>query len=172
MRLTKQQKESVIKHLQEVGVLMVAAKRAGITKAELQAEMKKSAIFRKRVNEAKSEGKTNIADNALAVLMQYAYGDPGGKTDRNKLTAAIALANASEPGFRGTTTVQGKIDHHIRVLSAVPRPNYEVLDNPPKKMLQSGKRTKKVVFRDANGEYIGTQTVEEAIEGEIVKESE
>ena len=173
MRLTKQQKESVIKHLQEVGVLMVAAKRAGITKAELQAEMKKSAIFRKRINEAKSEGKTNIADNALAVLMQYAYGDPGGKTDRNKLTAAIALANAFEPGFRGT--VQGKIDHDVRVITAVPRPNYPIiepeeklLDKPPDKMLQLGKRTKKVEILDKDGNYIGTQTVEEAIEGEVI----
>ena len=171
MRLTKEQKESVIEHLREVGVLMVAAKRAGITKAELQAEMKKSAIFRKRVNEAKSEGKTNIADNALAVLMQYAYGAVAGKTDRNKLTAAIALANAFEPGFRGTSKIEGRIEHDVRVITAVPRPKYEVLDNPPKKMLKSGK-DKSVRIYDDKGQYIGTkvETVEEAIEGEVINE--
>ena len=168
MRLTKQQKDSVIEHLREVGVLLAAAKRAGIAKASVQAEMKKSAIFRKRVNEAKLEGKTNIADNALAVLMQYAYGDVDGKTDRNKLTAAIALANAFEPGFRGTTQVQGKIDHDVRVLTAVPRPNYNVtIDNPDKKRLKAGKKR----IYDDKGEYIGVQTVEEVIEGEVIKET-
>jgi hypothetical protein len=38
-------------------------------------------------------------------------------------------------------------------------------------MLQSGKKTKKVI-RDDKGEYICTQTVEEVIEGEVIKENE
>jgi hypothetical protein len=161
-----------------LGTKKAGALAANIPIEKLNEEIKKSAVFKKRANEALTSGKSNLADNALEVISTYALNPPP-KTDRNQLTAAIALANAFIPGFRGATTVQGKIDHDVRVITAVPRPNYaeiespkiEVLDNPPKKMLQSGKRAKKVIT-DQEGNYIGTQTVEEAIEGEVIKESE
>jgi len=77
------------------------------------------------------------------------------KTDRNRLTAAMALANAYEPGFRGTTNVQGRIDHNVRVITAVPRPKY--IENKPQKLLDKGKDK-------------GYNSVEEVIEGEVINE--
>jgi len=73
------------------------------------------------------------------------------KTDRNRLTAAIALANAYELGFRGQTQVGGKIEHDVRVISAVPRPNYEI-ETSNKKQLKAG-------------------TVKDVIEGEVINDS-
>jgi len=204
MRLNHDQKEQCLAGMRLLGTKKAGALAAQITVEKLNEEIKKSAVFKKRANEALTSGKSNMADNALDVIREYAYGDmikecpvckgsgksPKNvdgeldkcsfcegkkyieiKTDRNKLTAAIALSNAFIPGFRGATTVQGKIDHDVRVISAVPRPNYEVLDNPPKKMLQSGKRTKKVEILDVQGNYIGTkvETVEDVIEGEVIE---
>jgi len=169
MRLTHDQKEQSLAGMRLLGTKKAGALAAQIPIEKLNDEIKKSAVFKKRANEALSIGKSSLADNALDVITTYALNPPP-KTDRNQLTAAIALANAFIPGFRGATTVQGKIDHDVRVITAVPRPNYnEVLDNPEKKMLQSGKRTKKVIT-DEQGNYIGTQTVEDVIEGEIVNE--
>ena len=167
MRISHDAKETALEAIKINGTMKSGAEAAGVTVRTLNEEMRRSAIFKRRILEAREEGKRNIADNAIDRIKEYAFNPPG-KTDRNVLTAAIALANAYEPGFRGTTTVQGRIDHDVRVISAVPRPNYELLDNPPKKMLKSGKRTKKVVIRDEQGNYIGTQTVEEAIEGEVI----
>ncbi len=165
-------KETCIAALREHGTMQYAAKICGVTVRTLNEEMRRSEVFKRRVLEAREEGKRNIADRAIELIKTYAYGENEEKTDRNRLTAAIALANAYEPGFRGTTTVQGKIDYDVRVITAVPRPNYnevQVLDNPPKKMLQSGKRTKKVEILDKDGNYIGTQTVEDVIEGEVIE---
>ena len=168
MRLNHDQKEQCLAGMRLLGTKKAGALAAQITVEKLNEEIKKSAVFKKRANEALTSGKSNLADNALEVISTYALNPPP-KTDRNQLTAVIALANAFIPGFRGATTVQGNIDHNIRVITAVPRPNYEVLDNTPKKMLQSGKRTKKVIT-DEQGNYIGTQTVEDVIEGEVISE--
>ncbi len=174
MRLTHDAKEQALAGMRLLGTKKAGALAANIPIEKLNEEIKKSAVFKKRANEALASGKSNLADNALEVISTYALNPPP-KTDRNQLTAAIALANAFIPGFRGATTVQGKIDHDVRVITAVPRPNYDiettkikVLDNPPKKMLQLGKRTKKIEILDKDGKYIGTQTVEEAIEGEVI----
>jgi len=148
-----------------MGTKKAGALAANISIEKITEEMKKSAVFRKRANEAMVIGKSNLGESGLDVIVEYALNPPP-KTDRNRLTAAMALCNAFIPGFRGVTTVQGKIDHDLRVLSAVPRPNY--LDNPPRKMLKSGKKTKKVKILDQEGNYIGTQTVEEAIEGGVI----
>jgi hypothetical protein len=168
MRINADQKNEAVEAIKINGTMKAGAAAAGVSVRTLNEEMRRSAIFKRRILEAREEGKRNVADNAIDRIKEYAFNPPL-KTDRNVLTAAIALANAYEPGFRGTTTVQGKIDHDVRVITAVPRPNYEVLDNPPKKMLQSGKRTKKVIV-DQEGNYIGTQTVEEAIGGEVINE--
>jgi len=176
MRITHDAKETAIETIRIHGTMKAGAEAAGVSVRTLNEEMRRSAIFKRRILEAREEGKRNVADNAIDRIKEYAFNPPL-KTDRNVLTAAIALANAYEPGFRGTTTVQGKIDHDVRVITAVPRPNYSIeitkpevkaLDKPPKKMLQSGKRTKKVIV-DEQGNYIGTQTVEDVIEGEVIE---
>ena len=168
--MTHDQKEQALAGMRLLGTKKAGALAANIPIETLNAEIKKSAIFKKRVSEALALGKSNLGDNALDIISTYALNPPP-KTDRNQLTAAIALANAFITGFRGTTTVQGRIDHDVRVITAVPRPNYGVLDNTPRKRLQLGKRAKKVIL-DEQGNYVGTQTVEEAIEGEVIKESE
>jgi len=171
MRINADQKETAVETIRIHGTMKAGAEAAGVSVRTLNEEMRRSAIFRKRILEAREEGKRNIADNAIDRIKEYAFNPPL-KTDRNVLTAAIALANAYEPGFRGTTTVQGKIDHAVRVITAVPRPNYELappkitIDKPSKKMLKSSKKE----ILDEQGNYIGTQTVEEAIEGEVINE--
>jgi hypothetical protein len=168
VRLTHDQKEQIVNSVWINGTLESAI-NDNITMESIQTEMKKSAVFKKRVDKALKESRGMLIDEARALVRDYMRGKYD-KTDRNRLTAAIALLNAYEPGFKGTTTVQGKIDHDVRVITAVPRPNYQIiepekklLDNPAPKVLKS----KKVIV-DEQGNYIGTQTVEEAIEGEVV----
>jgi len=175
MRLSHDTKERILIGMRMLGTKKAGALAANITVEKLNEEIKKSAVFKKRANEALAIGKSSLADNALEVITTYALNPPP-KTDRNQLTAAIALANAFIPGFRGATQVQGKIDHDVRVISAVPRPNYQIiepekklLDNPSKSVLKSGKRNKKVKIVDQEGNYIGTQTVEDVIEGEVIE---
>jgi len=175
MKINGDQKETAIETIRIHGTMKAGAEAAGVSVRTLNEEMRRSAIFKRRILEAREEGKQNLGDGKLQFINDVADGKIDVKMPR--LTAALAIANWSIPGFRGATTVQGKIDHDVRVITAVPRPNYElpkveVLDNTPRKMLKSGKRTKKVEILDQNGKYIGTQTVEEAIEGEVIKESE
>ena len=139
MKITTDQKEAAIEALREHGTMQYASKISGIAVRTLNLEMTRSAIFKKRVLEARAEGKTNIADKAVELIKSYAYGENKEKTDRNRLTAAIALANAYEPGFRGTTTIQGRVEHDVRVITAVPRPNYAKLESPKTKLLDKGK---------------------------------
>ena len=152
MRLSDDAKEQALAGMRLLGTEKAGALAANITLEALKEELKKSAVFRKRTNEAKAAGKSNLGESGLDVIVEYAL-NPSEKTDRNRLTAAIALCNAFIPGFRGVSTVQGRIDHAVRVITAVPRPNY--LDKPPDKMLQSGKRTKKIEILDEQGNYIG-----------------
>ena len=118
-QITTEQKELAIEAIREHGTMNAGAKAAGVGVKTLNNEMKRSAIFKKRVLEAREEGHRAVADNAVDMIRYYASGKAP-KTDRNVLTANIALANAYEAGFRGTTTVQGNIEHNIRVISAVP----------------------------------------------------
>jgi len=156
-KLDHQKKEECIEALRYHGTMEYASKVIGVSVRTLNEEMRRSEIFKRRVLEARAEGKTNIADRAIELIKSYAYGENTEKTDRNRLTAAIALANAYEPGFRGTTNVQGKIDHDVRVISAVPRPKYQVIENKPQKLLDKGKDK-------------GYNSVEEVIEGEVINE--
>ena len=123
-------KETAIEALREHGTMQYAAKICGLTVRTLNNEMQRSDVFKRRVLEAREEGKRNIADKAIELIKTYAYGENEEKTDRNRLTAAIALANAYEPGFRGVTTIQGRVDHDVRVISAVPRPRYDEVETP------------------------------------------
>ena len=171
-KITRDQKETALEARREHGTLKAAALASGVSVKTLNNEIRRSAIFKKRMQEAAQEGHVNVADVGKQYLVDVVHGRIE-KTDRNRITAAIALLNAYEAGFRGTTTIQGRVEHDVRVITAVPRPKYEVLDNSPRKMLKSGK-TKRVEIRDKDGNYIGTkvESVEEAIEGEVIKESE
>jgi len=167
MRISHDQKEQALAGMRLLGTKKAGALAAGLSVEALNAEIKKSAVFRKRATEALTSGKSSLADNALEVITNYALNPPP-KTDRNQLTAAIALANAFIPGFRGATTVQGRIDHDVRVITAVPRPNYQISVEEPKKIPM---KTVKTVIKDDNGNYLGTksETVEDVIEGEVVE---
>ena len=131
-KITHDAKETAIEALREHGTMQYASRICGVSVRTLNEEMRRSAIFKKRVLGAREEGKRNIADRAIDLIKAYAYGENTEKTDRNRLTAAIALANAYEPGFRGVTTIQGKVAHDVRVITAVPRPKYEVTVENPK----------------------------------------
>ena len=130
-KITHDEKETALSAMREHGTMQYGAKVAGVSITTLNAEMKRSEVFRRRVLEAREEGKRNIADKAIEMIKQYASGEMP-KTDRNVLTANIALANAYAPGFRGTTTIQGKIEHDIKIISAVPRPRYEEAPKIPR----------------------------------------
>ena len=159
-KLDHQKKEECIEALRYHGTMAYASKIIGVSVRTLNEEMRRSEIFKRRVIEARAEGKSNIADRAIELIKSYAYGENTEKTDRNRLTAAIALANAYEPGFRGTTNVQGKIDHDVRVITAVPRPKYKVeIENKPQKLLDKG-------------EDKGYNSVEEVIEGEVINDEQ
>jgi len=177
MRLNHDQKEQALVGMRLLGTKKAGALAANIPIEKLNEEIKKSAVFKKRVNEALANGKTDLGDKALSEIQDIAFNNNDPKALKHKLLALLAIANWSVPGFKGATTVQGKIDHDVRVITAVPRPNYQIiepekklLDKPSKSVLKSGKRKVKIV--DQEGNYIGTQTVEEAIEGEVIKESE
>ena len=141
--MTHNQKEAAIEAIRELGTLKAGAKVAGIDVKTLRAERKRSKIFDNRINDALNEGRERMGDESIQFIKDVRDGVYE-KTDRNRLTAAIALANWIVTGFRGTTQVQGKIDHDVRVLTAVPRPKY-VEDRKPK-------------------------LIEDVIEGEIIKE--
>jgi hypothetical protein len=141
IRMTPEQKRVAIKTLEEHGTDVAAAKAAGVTMWTFRHEKKRSAIFRKRANEARDTGKTHVGDSALAMLEHIAfskeYADP--RYSKARLTANIALANAFIPGFKGTTTIQGHVDHDVRVITAIPRPRY--IDGDTPKQLTTPKHT-------------------------------
>lgn len=141
--MTHNQKEAAIEAIRELGTLKSGAAAAGIDVKTLRAERKRSKIFDNRINDALNEGRERMGDESIQFIKDVRDGVYE-KTDRNRLTAAIALANWIVTGFRGTTQVQGKIDHDVRVLTAVPRPKY-IEEKKPK-------------------------LIEDVIEGEIIKE--
>ena len=145
-KITHDQKETAIAALREHGTMQYASKISGVAVRTLNLEMTRSLVFKRRVLEARAEGKVNIADKAIELIKSYAYGENPEKTDRNRLTAAIALANAYEPGFRGQTIIQGRVEHDVRIITAVPRPKYidatEVKELPTEKQLTKGKTNK------------------------------
>jgi hypothetical protein len=165
MRLTKEQKDKIILSIRERGVKRDGCESVGITIHQLNDEIKLHKVFRKEVNEAVKEGRQNLADRGQQYLADVIDGKIA-KSDKNAVTAAIAFNNAYTDGFKGKTTVQGNINHDVRVISAVPRPKYDELktevtvseiDKQKLKELNSGKPI---------------NTVDKVIEGEIIKEVE
>lgn len=139
-KITHDQKETALETIREKGTMKAGAETAGVSVRTLFAEMKRSEVFKRRVFEARSEGYSKLADSARQLLIDYMSGKYD-KTDRNRLTAAIALLNAYEPGFRGTTTIQGKVEHDVRVITAVPRPKYIEVESPKVKSLPAKTKT-------------------------------
>ncbi len=153
-KLNADLKDAVIDALRVHGTMQYASKLLDVSVRTLNEEMRRSEVFRRRVLEAREEGKRVIADKAIDMIKLYASGEVL-KTDRNVLTANIALANAYEPGFRGQTVIQGRIEHDVRVITAVPRPRYEITESE-KKLLDKGKDK--------------AHNIEEIIEGEATNE--
>ncbi len=152
-------KEAAIEAVKTEGTMLAAAKAAGVIVRTLNNEMNRSEVFKRRILAAREEGYRNIADKAIEMIKSYASGEVL-KTDRNVLTANIALANWSQPGFRGTTNVQGHVEHDVRVITAVPRPNYSVQVEAKEALKQIDKPKEKV-----------HNTIENVIEGEVVNDS-
>ena len=125
-KMTHDAKEACIEALKSEGIMQAGAKAAGVIVRTLNNEMNRSEVFKRRVLAAREEGKRNIADRAIELIKVYAFGENAERTDRNRLTAAIALANAYEPGFRGQSIVQGHIQHDVKIITAVPRPKYDI----------------------------------------------
>ena len=166
--LTNDIKEQIINSIWVNGTLE-AATSEDITMELIQEEMKRSAVFKKRIRKALEESKGMLIDEARALVRDYMRGKFI-KTDRNRLTAAIALLNAYEPGFKGVTTLKGSVDHNVRVITAVPRPNY--IDSPSVKVIEAPKKTVKTRILDGDGNLLAikNETVEDAIEGEVIRD--
>lgn len=130
-KISFDQKETALEAIREYGTMKAGAEAAGVNVKTLNTEMNRSAVFKKRILEARAEGYNRLADNARQLVIDYMMGKYD-KTDRNRLTAAIALLNAYEPGFRGATLIQGRVEHDVRVITAVPRPRYEGIPEPKK----------------------------------------
>ncbi len=138
-KITHDEKETALEALKVHGTMQYAAKITGVSVRTLNEEMKRSEVFRRRVMEAREEGKRNLGDEQIEFIKSVAAGEVEVKMPR--LTAALSLANWAVQGFRGTTNVQGKIEHDVRVITAVPRPKYDELEAPKVKVLKEGKLT-------------------------------
>ena len=120
-QLTEELKEEVIKHVAICGTLKYASNRVGVTVRVIQEEIRKSLLFKKRINEAVKIGREAVADRAVEMLRQAAFLEAG--LDKSALTANLALANAYSDGFR-TQKVEHEVRGSVRVITAVPRPKY------------------------------------------------
>jgi len=131
MRLTEEQKAKALMSLKEHGTMVEAAKEVGCSTYNIREEMKRSLVFKSRVEEAREQGKSSVGDKALTVIEIIAFGE--NSSEKGKLTAAAMLANAFIPGFRGVSHTESKIQHNINVVTSVPRPEYkEVITVEPK----------------------------------------
>lgn len=169
MKLNHAVKEQVINAVWVNGTLE-SATNDNVTMEAIQAEMKKSAVFKRRIRKALEESKGMLIDEARALVRDYMRGKFM-KTDRNRLTAAIALLNAYEPGFKGVTTVKGSVDHNVRVITAVPRPKY-IIESERKQIEAPKKKFKtvktKILDSEGNLVAIKSEIVEDVVEGEVI----
>ena len=129
IRISQEQKETALIALKEYGTMKKAALIAGVSIVTLNQEMKRSPIFEKMVLDARKEGKRRVADEAVQNIRECAFGEK--ELNRIQLIANIALANAYAEGFK-TQVVEQHIEGQIRVITAVPRPHYNVEVEQPK----------------------------------------
>ncbi len=120
--LNNDQKGKILESLKEHGTIVMAAKTVGCKPDAIYKEMQRYPTYRRKVQEARDHGKDSVGDSAMTVIEGIAFSND---TDsRTRLTAALSLANAFVPGFKGTSHFEGKIDHNVRIQTAVPRPTY------------------------------------------------
>ena len=136
-KMTDSQKRAFLTKLAELGTKKAACAEVGITPWLVKSEEKHSTVFKRKVEAAKAEGVKHLADQALENIRAIAFGKV--KADKTVLTANLALANAYESGFKGVQRTEGHVDHNIRVITGIPRPNYEELEKPKPKLLTSCK---------------------------------
>jgi len=122
MSLTQEQRKQALESLKEHGTMVMAAKAANTSTWTLRHEMKRSPYFKKQIEEARDSGRTQVGDNALTMIETIAFNKD--TPVQTRLTANLALCNAFVPGFKGVTHTEGKIDHNVRVVTAIPRPQY------------------------------------------------
>jgi hypothetical protein len=167
--LSKIDKQKIILAIRERGVKRDGCKAVNISIHELNDEIKLHKNFAKEVKEAVAEGNQNLADKGKEYIADV-IDQKISKTDRNAITGAIAALNAYEPGFKGTSKVEGHINHLIEVKTGVPRPNYQIdvakvdnkisnVDKDKLKALNSGKPITSI-----------DDAVNNVVEGEIINE--
>lgn len=163
-RINYDQKETALEVIRAKGTIKAGAEAADVTYQTIRNEMKRSSIFKRRVEQALADGKGEIGDDALSRLKWLATEE--NKDTRSRLTANIALLNWILPGFRGSSKVEGKIQHDVKVITGVPRPNY--LTEPKTSIKIEDKE--KLNLLNAGKPITKPRTVEEAIEGEVIDE--
>lgn len=140
-RMNHDQKETAIEWVRARGTLKAGAEAAGVTYQTLRNEIKRSSIFEKRIREAQADGKSEIGDRAVENIKDLA--SEGNKDVRSRLTANISLANWAVPGFRGESKRAVSVEHNIKVISAIPRPNYK----QPVEIKAKKKKNKNLITR-------------------------
>ena len=129
-KITKDQKDTFIEELAACGVIKLAASKTMVSVPTIYAEMKRSDVFKKRVQLAINEGKSKLGDSTLENILEIAN-DLDPKRTSQRLTANLAIANWVIPGFRGEQKISGKVEHDVIVKTGIPRPDYKEL-TPPK----------------------------------------
>ncbi len=147
-RIDYDKKETCFQALKVKGTIIAGAAAAGVSPQTILDEMKRSALFERKVREAQELGRQGVGDTAVENIIDLA--SEGNKDVRSRLTANIAIANWAVSGFRGTTQVAGKIVHEIKVRTGIPRPKYDVTIEPTEedketlKKLNEGKPIKRI----------------------------
>jgi len=168
MSLNKEQKERIILAIRERGVKRDGCKAVNISIHELNDEIKLHKNFAKEVKEAVLEGNQNLADKGkeyIADVIDQKYQ----KTDRNAITGAIAALNAYEPGFKGTSKVEGRIEHDIKVITGVPRPNYAQIEDKKQIIITQGDKDKLKELNSGKPITSIDDAVNNVVEGEIIE---
>lgn len=141
-------KKKAVEIYADTGTLKDVADELGISKKDLLAEMNRSKVFNQKMKEAGKIGRQNIADNALKLIKDYSAGEYP-KTDRNQLTASIALANAYVPDFKVKPVFQ-PTKQTFNVITGIPRPKY--IEKPAE--LKEAKTTA-IAIRSEDKEKVG-----------------
>lgn len=106
------------------GTLKSAEVLPGLTEWAIRQERDVDPEFNKLVLESIELGKFVLGDNALDAIRQCAAGEV--QMSKSQLTANLALANAYAGGFKGVRHSESKVQHDVRVITSVPRPQYQV----------------------------------------------
>ncbi len=123
-RLTASERESILQTIRQTGTLQSAYDLPTMTRWAIRTERDVDPDFNRLIIEAIDAGKQAIGDEALENIRQCASGHVA--MSKSQLTANLALANAYAPGFKGVRHSESKIQHDIRVITSVPRPQYQV----------------------------------------------